>query len=364
MYSTYLAGDLVAWGIPASGPEALYSFNAASSLPGLAAGAIVTAYGQNLGGATVSVLDHNGAERPADLVYALPGQISYIVPDGTAAGRATARVQTAGGAALTGALQISAVSPGIFSANSDGKGVAAAQAVLVGADGIGSVIRKALHPNEAPPRQSGLVAIRGLAHGVGHLLGELSGAQYFGRGLEAGLARANADVVYWFLSLAPSLSLGKSLVPLELVDEVTRDLHPPLRQIAMATLPADLRRDALVDREPIDAWGAGAVTLLGDAAHPMLPHAGQGAAQALEDAQALAEALSGPGEPEAALRRYERRRSQRTAAVVRLARRNARAGMITHPLACWLRDTAVQWVPRRAILKQMIALGRPPPSAP
>ncbi len=233
--------------------------------------------------------------------------------------------------------------------------------MLVGADGFGSVIRQALHPTEAAPRQSGLVAIRGLAYGVGHLLGELSGAQYFGRGVEAGLARANQDVVYWFLSLSPSVVAGKSTVPLELVDEVTRLSHAPLRQIATSTKVEDLRRDLLADREPIDRWGSGAVTLLGDAAHPMLPHAGQGAAQALEDAQALAHALQHHRTPEQALRAYEQLRAKRTAAVVRLARRNARVGAITSPLGCWLRDTAVQWVPQRAILKQMIALGRPPP---
>ena len=52
---------------------------------------------------------------------------------------------------------------------------------------------------------------------------------------------------------------------------------------------------ALYDRDPIPAWTAGRVTLLGDAAHPMLPYLGQGACQAIEDGAVLATALSAPG---------------------------------------------------------------------
>ena len=62
------------------------------------------------------------------------------------------------------------------------------------------------------------------------------------------------------------------------------------RDVTSAT--DDLRYDALVDRDPIPFWGRGTVTLLGDAAHPLLPHTGQGAAQAIVDAVALGKALA------------------------------------------------------------------------
>jgi 2-polyprenyl-6-methoxyphenol hydroxylase-like FAD-dependent oxidoreductase len=67
--------------------------------------------------------------------------------------------------------------------------------VLVGADGVGSVIRRVLNPDEPPPRPSGLWAIRGVAHDVEPHIAGLAGAQYFGRGTEAGLARAGRNVV-------------------------------------------------------------------------------------------------------------------------------------------------------------------------
>jgi salicylate hydroxylase len=84
-----------------------------------------------------------------------------------------------------------------------------------------------------------------------------------------------------------------------------------------------LFRWALYDRDPLPRWGDGHVTLLGDAAHPMLPFMAQGAAQAIEDAAVLARCLSSIDDPPAALRRYEDFRRDRTAEVQQAARQNA-----------------------------------------
>ena len=109
--------------------------------------------------------------------------------------------------------------------------------------------------------------------------------------------------------------------------------------ICAATKSEDRRLDALFDRDPLPVWGTGPVTLLGDAAHPMLPHTGQGAAQALEDAVALVLAL-GPADVESALRRYERVRSRRTRCVVMLGPRIARITTTRSPLVKLLRTAA------------------------
>jgi salicylate hydroxylase len=86
----------------------------------------------------------------------------------------------------------------------------------------------------------------------------------------------------------------------------------------------EVGRWALYDREPLRRWSTGRVTLLGDAAHPMLPHAGQGSNQAIEDAAALAAYLSEPGTPvDESLRRYERLRKARTRQIQLGSRANA-----------------------------------------
>ncbi len=80
---------------------------------------------------------------------------------------------------------------------------------------------------------------------------------------------------------------------------------------------------ALFDCEPLGAWGNGPATLLGDAAHPMLPYLAQGAAMAIEDAAVLAACLGrSPDDAPSALRAYEAMRLPRTARVQRSARRN------------------------------------------
>jgi 2-polyprenyl-6-methoxyphenol hydroxylase-like FAD-dependent oxidoreductase len=232
--------------------------------------------------------------------------------------------------------------------------------LVVGADGVGSVIRGLLHPNEPAPRSSGLFGLRGVAQGVVTHMGSSSGAQYFGRGVEAGLGRAAKDTVYWYISLPREIATAAQMNPQRVLERLVPKFDPRFRAIVTATRPDDMRLDELFDRAPLAEWGRGRVTLLGDAAHPMLPHAGQGAAQALEDAVALGRAFMTGGDVEHARREYERVRIARTTEVVNLARRNARLGSLDSAFGCWLRETAIRWIPERAILRRLVALGKPP----
>jgi 2-polyprenyl-6-methoxyphenol hydroxylase-like FAD-dependent oxidoreductase len=126
-------------------------------------------------------------------------------------------------------------------------------------------------------------------------------------------------------------------------------LDDGFRSIIRATKPDDLRVDELLVRDPLDQWGRGPVTLLGDAAHPMLPHTGQGAAQAIEDAVALSLALARGTETESSLRTYEYVRSRRTAALVRRGRRIASITTTKNPVIGWTRSVAIRLVPARAV---------------
>jgi salicylate hydroxylase len=103
----------------------------------------------------------------------------------------------------------------------------------------------------------------------------------------------------------------------------------------------------LYDREPLTRWTLGRLCLLGDAAHPMLPHLGQGANQAIEDAMALATLLRGASAADVpeALTRYETLRRDRTARIQQLSRTNGvgldsgSAVGIMHP---WVQDYDVE----------------------
>ena len=99
---------------------------------------------------------------------------------------------------------------------------------------------------------------------------------------------------------------------------------------------------ALYDRDPIPQWTKGRVTLLGDAAHPMLPYLGQGACQALEDGAVLANAIAtSPSDPVAALGAYERVRRPRASSVVLTARARGVSNHLPSRWAALRRDAVI-----------------------
>ncbi|MGE0160803.1 MAG: FAD-dependent monooxygenase [Gemmatimonadales bacterium] len=231
--------------------------------------------------------------------------------------------------------------------------------ILVGADGIRSAIRARLHPDEPALRSSGLFAVRGVVHGASTPHPD-RGIQYFGRGLEAAVAPAGGGAVYWYISLTGDYLASGPREALPVASRITANSDAWLRAIVQATREQDARLDELFVREPVPSWGRGRATLLGDAAHPMLPHAGQGAAQALEDAVTLGHVLATAPDSEEGLRRYERLRFDRTRRIANTARRNARAASLRNPLGCWLRDRLVRHVPTSVIANSYVAFGTPP----
>ena len=98
----------------------------------------------------------------------------------------------------------------------------------------------------------------------------------------------------------------------------------------LVAAPQQWNKWALYDLPPLRRWGDGPVTLVGDAAHPMLPFLAQGAAMAIEDAAVLAASLARtPDDVPGAMRRYERERRNRTHRAQRGAQRNSRAYHLT-----------------------------------
>jgi len=127
------------------------------------------------------------------------------------------------------------------------------------------------------------------------------------------------------------------------------DWHAPIPQLIAATEPSAILHNDIYDRRPLASWGTGRVTLVGDAAHPMTPNLGQGANQALEDAEAFARAIaaeaSGASSQRArgsavarARHQYQVARLARANAVVVQSRRVGRVMQLANPAACWLRD--------------------------
>jgi|GEM_PF-1879060 len=149
------ASDTAVSGAVGAAEASVVSVSAASfGETALASESIVAAFGQGLAATTqaaattplpttlagtrVLVRDGAGVERLAPLFFVSPGQINYQLPAGTMPGAATITVTRGAGVAATGAVQVAATAPGLFAANADGQGAAAAIALRVRADGTQS----------------------------------------------------------------------------------------------------------------------------------------------------------------------------------------------------------------------------------
>ncbi|MBE1533901.1 FAD-dependent monooxygenase [Actinomadura algeriensis] len=197
-------------------------------------------------------------------------------------------------------------------------GTEATADVLVGADGVHSVVRRAVAGAQRPVF-SGVTAYRGVVP-AGETPSLARDTMFVWAGGPSRLLAypVSGGRLFTFVAVVPDGGAApESWSATGSADEVVRALaagEPAVREIAAAV--GEVGRWSLWDREPLDRWSTARTTLLGDAAHPMLPHHGQGANQAIEDAIALAACLArtprGPHGPAAALDDYERLRRPHT----------------------------------------------------
>jgi 2-polyprenyl-6-methoxyphenol hydroxylase-like FAD-dependent oxidoreductase len=194
---------------------------------------------------------------------------------------------------------------------------------IIGADGVGSVVRRYVSPGSGP-LDTGHTVIRGIAE---HDLEPGEAFESWGRGELVGGAALPGGRSYWFYE-APSGRIDATN-PLAAVD--ARPWPTPIPGQVAATDPGSVLVNRIVRLNPQPSWTRGRVTLLGDAAHAMEPNLGQGAAQAVEDAQALLVALRRLEVLPDALSAYAATRRRRAHMFQRQSSRFARLALSTHP---------------------------------
>jgi 2-polyprenyl-6-methoxyphenol hydroxylase-like FAD-dependent oxidoreductase len=222
--------------------------------------------------------------------------------------------------------------------------------VVVGADGIRSTVRRSLF-GEEPLRYGGHRAWRAGTRFDDERVRERF-VEVWGVGGGFGFGPAGSGRVYWYCFEAVPEG---ALAPERPRDEFLRRYgawFDPIPALIESTEHDAIEPTFTYDRRPRRSWGRGRLTLVGDAAHPMKPNIGQGAAQALEDAVVLGSCIAETGEPEQALRAYERRRIRRANAVVRASRQAGRAAEVRSRLGARLRDAVMKALPDRLAIAQ------------
>lgn len=210
--------------------------------------------------------------------------------------------------------------------------------VLIGADGIHSTVRRKFYPDEGPPSWNGLMLWRGAVEGKPFLTGR---SMIIAGGMNAKFVcypifndphAPGTTLINWAVvarigdgSTPPPRRedwsrLGNREELMEHVDGVfTLDVVDP---VAIINSTIDFYEYPMCDRDPVEHWSFGRVTLLGDAAHPMYPVGSNGASQAVLDARCLADLLAGcKGDATGALKAYEAERLPMTAEIVRTNRK-------------------------------------------
>ncbi|MFJ6124085.1 FAD-dependent monooxygenase [Streptomyces griseoviridis] len=245
--------------------------------------------------------------------------------------------------------------------------------VLIGADGFHSAVRRALvGPEQA--QDSGYLIQLGIVPFRHPLLTTGAVRHYWGAGQRFGLIDIGHGRCYWWAATttAPATTTSPATTPATATAPGPADAADPARvketlvrayadwarevpAVIEATPPADILTVPSHDRAFLERWGEGPVTLLGDAAHPMLTTLAQGAGTAIEDAVVLARALAGPAaadDPAGALRRYEDLRRDRTRAMVAESRRMSDLTQGDSPRRRLLREGYLRLVPRSVLTRR------------
>lgn len=224
--------------------------------------------------------------------------------------------------------------------------------LLVGADGIHSIIRQKLFP-DVKPRYSGYTAWRGIVDTDDEVaLGRTS--ESWGSGRRFGIVPISRTKVYWFATA--NANAGQKLTANENKHSLRRQFrgwHDPVEKLIEITAVEAILHNDIYDLEPMSQWSRGRVVLLGDAAHPTTPNLGQGACQAIESSLALANSLAQEPDLDAAFRRYEIARMERTAWITNQSWQIGRIGQLENRFVCALRNFAISLTPNSLTKKHL-----------
>jgi 2-polyprenyl-6-methoxyphenol hydroxylase-like FAD-dependent oxidoreductase len=218
--------------------------------------------------------------------------------------------------------------------------------IVIGADGIDSTVRDAV--TRVSKRSLNTTVFRAVTSVSLAKHHQSTGFEVWGDGTYTGGAPIGNDRFYWFATAPTDLSETSSITDLQ---AFFAEYPEPIPAIVDTLTPDEVITTGLSDLPAVDRWHCGSTVLAGDAVHGMLPFAGQGAAQSIEDAITLAAALDSHTTATEAFASYEAKRINRANRIRSESHRLGRLGTMQSSLACRLRNIAVSALPE-AVFKR------------
>ncbi|MBV9388637.1 MAG: FAD-dependent monooxygenase [Chroococcidiopsidaceae cyanobacterium CP_BM_ER_R8_30] len=213
---------------------------------------------------------------------------------------------------------------------------------LIGADGLRSRVRTVLKGDQ-PPVYRNFKTWRGLTDYVPSRYRPGYIQEFLGRGKGFGFMKLGKGQMYWYAAAtAPEAHPDAPVGRKKELETMFQDWFTSVLELITATDETNILTTDLYDRVPSRPWSQQNITLLGDAAHPMLPTLGQGACTALEDAFVVAQCLKEQADPKAAFQQYESLRFSRTKLIVEQSLQSGKMGDLHHPFSVALRNTLLK----------------------
>ncbi|WP_458626743.1 FAD-dependent oxidoreductase [Winogradskyella sp. PC D3.3] len=226
--------------------------------------------------------------------------------------------------------------------------------ILIGADGIHSVVRKSIIGN-TELRIAKQVCWRGIVKTDISNKYETQLNELWGKGKRFGFVKINKNEVYWYALANYKMDYKVEFRNANL-EELFSNFSPLVKQIISKTEKKNIIFNEMMDLKPISSWHNKNVCLIGDASHATTPNLGQGACQAIETAFVIAECLSTENNINLAFQKLEKIRKKNVEKVINTSWTVGKTAHLDNRIAIFFRNNIMKLMPKKITEKQSTSI--------